>query len=285
MKKIIYLLLISIIFTGCTLNEEASINRSEVKEMTLPKSEASYEKQFSLEEIINLSSNIVIVELMESSDFSDSTNKNIFKIKKNLKGSIEEETIDYYTDSDDFSIGQKYILFMEYFDSVFYENRVYHGVTEFYVVLNDKDEIIEFMVFDKDLSNEYKELLSLEKYIKKVDDGLRTNKSNVASKTIDTDSFDVLATQSDYICEVKPIEIIANNDLVTVARCKITKNYKEKMEDNIIVQLPSNIELEKEYLVFLSKDDGGSYTINSTISLVSKTDEKSYKEALKALNR
>jgi hypothetical protein len=287
MKKAIHLLIAIFLFTGCSsVNQYSSeiispsIDSDEIESDNM---QVTYVAEIDLDYLINTSSNIIVAEFVGSTSFSEGTNKDVFNVVENIKGSIEQETINYYSFNQEFVSGEKYILFVEFFDSVFYEDRVYHGVSEFYALLNINNDIEQFLIFDDDLSTKYKTLDSLKNYISKVDDGLRTDKPNVESTIINTESIDVLVEESDYICEIKPTEIITSNEVLKILLCKIQKNYKGKLKDEVIIHLPSDAELEKEYLVFLTEIEDGSYTVNSLISFISKDDEKEYSKALKSI--
>jgi len=179
--------------------------------------------------------------------------------------------INFYDAEGKFVKGETYVLFAEFFESVFYDEAVYHSVYDIFVEVDKNMKFERFEILGNDaLITDENLFEDLEKYIVEVDDGLRTDKSTNGNKIIKSDDVNVLIESSEYICIVKPTAIIIENEVAKTVNSKVIKNYKAKLKEEIIVQLPANAEVEKEYLVFLSKTDGGSYVINSQHSFVSK---------------
>ena len=299
-KRVIIFLILAFILAGCADSKNESSmdegskavtnNNEKIYSEPLPPEEdeelsASYDFDYSLENIINASSNIILCEIDGQRKFEKGTEIFSVSIIDELKGNIGSGNIEIYAD-EEFLEGNQYVIFLEYFDSALYGGRVYKPLA--HATVNEGEITGYYSLFSKliDLGidpNDVDDEKELMKYIKKVDDGKKTNSPNTSSIIIETDDIDTLAVESDYICEIVPVLEIASNPVVKYMQCDVTKNYKGKIKDTISVFLPKTASIDEEYLVFLTKTDDDVYEVNSSISFISKKEEKEYTKALESV--
>ncbi len=295
MKRLLSILLLTLlILTACSTNSEDINTSNETYEIKVgdstavveqSKDSATFESEYSLDDFVNLSSNIVKCRIEGFSEFD----KNIFiyeaTIIEELKGEIIDLPFTFYADNN-YDLNKEYVLFLEFFDSALYGHRVYKPII---FASTDEENIFSYYTTDDKVQLSYDEesatanYSSLKQFVKKVDNGLKTNKSTVESNIIYTDDFDVLIENSDYICQIVPVELIASNPVLNYMKCKITKNYKNKLKEDILIFLPSDSKIGEEYLVFLFESSEGVYEINSLISFIAKTEEKTFNKVLNKL--
>lgn len=268
-------MLILIALVGCS-NSNSSLRELEEVSDTL-------EVELTIDRLINLSSNIIVGEVQSIKSFDKGINIINVQLSEELKGSIGTIDQEVYVSSE-YTIGDNYIFFLEFFESALYDGKVFKPIG--HATLNN-NEITDFFHLSSILnpfengSEVITDLNKLSNYIKKVDDKIKTNKSNVYAKIIQTTDVNVLVNESDYICEIIPYRLITSNPVLNYMECKVTKNYKGKLKDDIVVFLPKDAKLDQEYLVFLYEKGNNVYEVNSSISFIDKEDEKEYTKVLK----
>lgn len=192
----------------------------------------------------------------------------------------------YENESSMFGIGSKYVLFLEFFESSLYPHTIYNTVYDSVFKLKPDDKIDSIMLATKDLSDLFSNKHDIIKYIDSVDKGYNINKPTNTTELVETDDLNELIAKSDYIFMIKPKQITFENSYLKMATCNVTKNYKNKLMSEVVISIPANAELEKEYLVLLKEVDGGSYTIASRYhSFISKEEKKEIDKMLKAMKQ
>lgn len=287
-KTLTFTILLILLLVGCNTNNASKQNGTVEQVKIIPPNEveidALYEKQFSLEEIINRSSNIVLGHVIENIYFDDTINIYRFNVINNIKGTTDETVIDLYGAPNKYELGKDYIVFLNYMDSVFYEKKAYSPFIEFKACI-DNDIITEFLLFNTDIAPDYPNIDTLIKYIKEVDKGINTNIAIVRNEYIDSEDISEIFNFSDVVCDIETYGIIASNPNVVYYKAKVIKSYKGNIKSDIIVHLPASTEINNEYLVFINEINEGSYSINSMISFVSKDSENEYTRYIDEINR
>ena len=273
MKKAIALMSIIIIFSACSASR---IENSSVPER--PNISASIESEYTLERGINESSNIVYGRILTKSPFDKGIDRYEVEILDEYKGKLSTDVLIIHASSN-FIIETEYVLFLEYFESALYSGKVYKPLM--YSNVTD-GEILSFNIMDIEIIElgiemaQINEIGKLNTYIEMVDNGKMTDKPNVVTRVIYPESIDELITDSEFISEVIPYEIIAENSVMKFVKCKVEKSYKGEMNQEVQMFLPVSANLNSEYLVFTFETDTGNYEVNSTLSFISKNDEAEY---------
>src|SRR5699024_3698265 len=85
----------------------------------------------------------------------------------------------------------------------------------------------------------------------------------------------------DIIAEITPITFIAENKYMKVAEVKVNKNHKGRLDTENSVHLPAFVEVDKEYLVYLTNDDGMLIVNSIDNCVINKSDQQKWNEAMK----
>ena len=285
-KKSIFtcsILMLIIFAFGCSSINSNTSNK-EIKHVI---SDAQYIKELSFDEVVNNSYNIITANLKQKEEYEDGVFIFTFAPIENIKGNIQEKEIHVYkADSSYLEIGKKYILFLEYTVTPFYPHTVYRLFYDSSICLKEDDTVDQLVLGDKIVSNHLVNIVDAKNNINKVNKNL-VNKDKtqytMEDKIISSENLNDVVTSSQYICFIQPKEITAENKYVKMANCRVTKKIKNNLDNDILVQLPSNIELDREYLVLLQEVDGGSFIISSKHSCIAKDDTKAMSIMEKAL--
>ena len=226
-----------------------------------------------LEGVIMISDNIVIGTVTDEEQFSESTYKYTFTVSDELKGNVEAESIDVYEFYGVMEKGKEYLLFLGSWESELYPRPVYTS--------NNKDSLIKVnrnnLIGGEQLVGKKKKDELIE-YIK------NSKEVNVFSEKEDAviekaKDLAELISLSDQIIHLVPKEIIAENMYVKVVSVEVIKTFKGGI-GNPVLNLPADIVLENEYIVFLRGDKSLRLATREG-SVVSKDDEELWNDVLK----
>jgi len=278
MKRLLIVLLAVILLTACTTSATSVTKRKGA-------AEASFDIEATFDNLVNYSSNISRVKLIDTKEFDEDITEFIFEVQKDIKGKTDK-VIHYYDSKYILTLDSEYILFMNRSRNIFYENDIYNGSFGSIAAVNG-DVITYFEIGDGDYSKKYDTVKDLEKDIKSVDKGKNTDEYAYDDKSIDEmqiESASGLIEISDYIAELEINSIIESNQNVTFVHCKVSKAYKGEFEKTLTVMLPGEVKPGDVVLVFLSKNDSGSYQVNSSASMLTKED-KDYTKLINELEK
>lgn len=226
------------------------------------------ELQFNnLDDLIKIADNVVIGTVKASEQFNeDGAYKFTFVVEDQLKGKAES-TIDVYESKGNLELNKKYALFLNYWEHELYENPVYASVGPGAIIEIQNDQLVG----DKKFINDLKGKDSLVEKISNSPNVKEHNKKefNIVKKA---DSTSSLKDLSKYIVKIVPTEIVTENKNVKAVKVNVLEAFKGQMKNEVTLLLPVEVELNKEYLVFL-KDRGNIITLTTQQgSVVSKDD-------------
>lgn len=270
--KIAFVVTLNCLFllTGCA---------EDPKRMEVSHVESLEEEISDLDELIRKSDNIVVGTVTDEEQFisKGQPDKFTFTVKNELKGNVEEESIDVYEFPGGLEKGKEYILFLSYWESALYPKPVYTSINKNSLIEVKRNKLIGGKFIGSKKKDEFIQYIKSSKEV------------NVFSE-MDYDVIDKakdlgeLISLSDLILHIVPKEIDDVNVYVThVVNAEIIQTLKGQYNnERLSLLLPPNIDLEKEYIVFLKKDDGLTIATREG-SVVSKDDEALWQEILNEL--
>ncbi|WP_139902883.1 hypothetical protein [Clostridium thermarum] len=276
---LVIFMVISVI--GCSNQNKTIAHNTESRIIT---SEGEYVKELNFNEVIYNCTNIVVAQAIDEEAFSGSTNVYRYRPIENIVGSINENEI-YVYDSNiqGFSEGEKFILFLEGYESSLYPHTIYTSYYDTVLHLNN-DDTVDYLKYGGISDNKkFKNKSEVVDFIRNSHSGIVKSTINAKSKKLKSNDINQLVLDSEYIAIIKPQKIETINPMVQIAQCKVTKNFKNILPEDILVTLPAEAEIDKEYVVLLNEVDGGSYTISSINSFIAKEDQKSFEKLLNAI--
>ena len=242
--------------------------------------ETDYGKEFSYEEVIGMSMNIVRAKAV-AKDLND-LYVFTFEILDQLKWSIDTAEISVYTTDSFFKEDEEYVLYLESSKSPYYETIRYVPVYLSYSEIVSDDSILTFRWgnLQHSIEDSYKEISDLVRETPDTSPLPLFHSVNF----IDTTDLEVILSQSDYISLIKTEKVIADSSDMIAYECSVKKEYKGKLKENPIIYLPSNSSLEKEYLVTLTEVEG-VYMITSLSGFIDIENKNELDKILKILNK
>lgn len=255
--------------TGCAAEKDQT-----VQQLTNQESEKVSEVE-NLDDLIMISDNIVVGDVLYEEAFNDmGTYKYTFSVKNDLKGNVGTTSIDVYEESGALEKGKEYVLFLEYWESELYPNPVFTSIGEHAPIEINQNKLIgeEKIVSQKtmdEMTDYIKNSPSVQVFSEK--------DYNVIEQANDLDE---LVSLSDHVLRIVPKAVIHENKYVKTAETEILENFKGTIsEEKIPLNLPADIVLEKEYIIFLKGDESYSLATREG-SLISKDNESQWQDAL-----
>lgn len=266
--------------TGCaeeksqTVQETANQESEKIFATVNKESEDTFEIT-NLDDLIKVSGNIVVGNVIYREQFNDmGTDKYTVSIKHQLKGNTKTEIIDVYESLGMLEDGKEYILFLEYWESELYPNPVYTPVNENAVIEINQNTLIgqEKLISQKTTD----EMIN---YIKEAP-GINWHSNNDDKVIEKASNVKELASLSSHILHIVPKAVIHENKYVKTLEVAVLQNFKGTInEEKIILNLPAEVMLEEEYIVFLKGD--GSYSLATREgSVVSKQNATQWQDTL-----
>lgn len=211
----------------------------------------------TLDNVVFYSENIVSGEVISNQEASQNQYKTTFKVNENIKGNIESGDIDIYSPIGTLEQGKRYILFLTSFDSSLYPRVFYTPVTYDLVIELNEEKVKD----NEKYKIENKTIKEVTKIIKD-SNGFKNNISKKEdSKHSLVDSNEIYEA-SDNVTKIRINELLGQSKEACIAKIEVIENLKgELLTDTLI--LPSNINLESEYTVYLVKSEDGTYTLTS----------------------
>lgn len=270
----ILILLLVFIITRCEANQNAQAAATEhLQQLPMPFTEGqSLIDLENLDDLLKLSDNIIIGDIIDEADFNGTTSKYTVQVKEAFKGPLEVgASIDVYHSTKGLSKNRSLILFLEYFESEYYPRPIYSTIGENLVLAMDGDKVFGnnhiYKAFNKtdDLLN----------YIKKSaqNSAIKTNTYMVKDKAKDAKE---LIEVSEFIVKLVPEEIVLEGKQASSYKVRTIKVYQGEFNSPTL-NLPSNVVIGKEYIVFL-KQRVGALTLSTRQDSLLASDSKQWEE-------
>ncbi len=228
----------------------------------------------SIDDLIRSSDNIVIGVVTEEEVFGMGTYQYTFSVGNELKGKVATKSIDVYESIGDLEKGKEYFLFLESWEDELYPNPVYTSINKDSLIEVDqnaliggdkftgkktKDEMIQYIKSSKEVS-----LFREKEY-----DDVVIEKANDLAHLIEL---------SDHILHIVPKELQYENKYVKGVDVEVLQTFKGSNKIKVLM-LPADVDLDKEYIVFLKGDLSYSLTTREG-SVVSKDNTELWQEIL-----
>src|SRR5699024_3191749 len=201
------------------------------------------------------------------------------KIIEELKVGMDAEEIYVYEIDDTLQVGESYLLFLSSFDGGLFPHPIYTSINKEAIlrvenkdITHDSPHLPKNMTFNQTIQ-EIKNSPNLTHQIQPETD----------SRLLSNTSLRQLTDEADIIAEITPITFIAENKYMKVAEVKVNKNHKGRLDTENSVHLPAFVEVDKEYLVYLTNDDGRLIVNSIDNSLINKSDHQKWDEAIQLL--
>lgn len=232
----------------------------------------------SIDDVAELASNIVIGTVVDKEDFSDYTDKFIVNVEKDIKGVALSANIDVYETKEMLEVGNKYLLFLEYSESVLYPNPKYTSAHKECIIKIADDNSVEGSTFvdeSKDLDTLIKDLEKSGKM------ALKPNKKyNIKNKykTVEEQIED-----SDHVLIITPDTIVKFNKYVDLVKVTPEEQLKGDTTGELNLLLPADIQEGKKYIVFLKKNDGSLEPASREGSIIPEDQTENWEQINKML--
>lgn len=245
------------------------------------------EEYMSLEEAINESYCIVLASLTDIKE-SDDLREYVFNTEQVLQGDMSENMfyvsegygsievigtdISYTTVSPTFAVGNKYVLVMSKYSSVYLDNDEYCNLCNICLQVDGNNDVVQSTMYQVNLNNGFNNLEDVVKYIDEV-----TLPSKVAKALgipfIESDNLTEIAVNSQHIVRVRigDISIPIKNGNRDTYYCDVIEELKGSTDSRIQAVLFKNTVVKgNEYILLLNKDTETSliYTLSSRSSVV-----------------
>ena len=241
-KMLVIIITLFLLLAGCSAEPEAP-NYDILTGMT---QSTKIESIKTLDDVIQASDFIVLGTLTKIESFKTGEILYSIQIEQQLKGhsDIEGQVIDVASQVKLSNENEKYLLFLDYIDSERFQSPIYTSIIHSNPIITD--------TFTEGAFKEK----SVTKIIKLVSESAQINNYTSYPRVIieEASSLEVLYTLSDYIVHIKPKSSINENSRVKLVLFDLIQKYKgdENIMDRQYVILPSEIELDQEYIVFFN---------------------------------
>jgi hypothetical protein len=275
LKKVFTMAILSLfVITGCTPDHrDASLHITSREGETVT-------AITNVDDAVKASDHVVIGEVVDEAKFSSTnTYRYTVAVKTELKGNVNAKSIDVYEAKDALKKGKEYLLFLEYWEHELYPRPVYTPIGEETIIEIDKNQLRgnENIVMNRKKDD-------MVTYIQNSPEAKRLTKKNVhiVEKASSTEE---LIDQSDFVLHVMPVEIVHENEYVKTVTADILQAYKGELDqDSAIINLPADVEVGKEYLVFLKGEKDFRLTTRQG-SVISKDHESQWNVVLNSINK
>lgn len=272
MKWSIQLLFSLLLITACSLSPEPS---------TIEHSDSEVETQYAfeietLEQLIEMSHHVLYGKIESVEDFDGSTKKITVVVIKEMIGETNSNYIDIYEYEEFLEVGKEFLLFLESWEDELYPKPVYNVIrtNAFEVENGEMVETKESKKFFKEHSKN-----EIEKFITSSSNGKIKSAPHKNEKPT---SLDELIHISGHILHIIPREILAENKYVKNVNVEVLKEFKGRFNQNLPLSLPSSIEIDKEYIIFLKGNEEFDLATREG-SVVPKSHSKQWHEVINKL--
>lgn len=242
----------------------------------------SNSQMYQMDEIsdfVKYSDNVILGTVLDSEEIDTLSAKNTVRIDENLKGAIDGKDIDVYETINTLEKGKQYLLFLGHHDSALYPREVYTSIDKEMIIEVVKKEIVSQVHIDYGL--DYKSVIkSIEK-----SPGLKDIK--IKNDKVENKYYDYVSQvgESDYVVSIVVNDMTKFNRFASEVKIDIINQYKGDLEKCDSIILTSDLEIGKEYLVFLKRLDDGSLTLSSRKgSIISSNSIQEWENAIEVFN-
>lgn len=229
-------------------NVISTVKIEDAQEMSYGSSSSSIIDFKNLDDYILHAHNIVLGEFVDKEEYSYGILKYTFKVIEDLKGKTHASIINIYLDEQvDVTFNKGNLVFLEYFDSVYYDEPIYTTTGSDLIISIENDKLL--------VDEHYENIIG--DFTKRDIFNYITNSSHALSIQKDFDiisevnSLEELISVSDYILHVTPTEIVHKTPNVNVVEVKIHEQFKGNLKDNQLLLLPAEVKTGEEFIIFL----------------------------------
>lgn len=260
-----------IIVSACSSNPNTNFN------VTLPISSSEKSVLFEdIDSLIKYSEKIVVGTVVSEERFNQGgTYKYVVNVKDQLKSDNQSPLIDVYAHQGKLELDKDYLLFLEYQDNELYPNTIHSILEKIQIKGNELFGDSKFIG-----NNETRTLIN---YIKKSPDIFAQKREKTNIKDTES-SLNELLTNSNVVMRIIPRNIINENKYIKAVEVSIVEEVKGKATEQNVYLLPSNIEIGKEYIVFLKDREGSLRLTTKKGSIVSKEETETWNKIISQIN-
>jgi len=288
-------MLASILVVGFAIG--LSINKEELEKITQTEPSSSQSQNESayqsLDELVKDSMVIVSGTMKDSSSFDTSTIEYVFEVERQFKGEGINETIHIYEGYSDarYTVGEKYVLFLERWEGGLYPAPVHTSIDETQPIKIKGTTIHHDYVFlDKNLhTGELFEAIENSPSIHEPSSYEDLNNSSHMLLNNSISTLEELIEESDWIGRVIPTHIHQENKYFKNIGLKEIESFKEtesqSIEEVTTIYVPTSVELNNEYILFLKNHNGTYQVTTRENSVVSKEETEHWEKILSVIDK
>lgn len=242
--------------------------------------------ELSFNDIMEKSSYVLVGKISGTSKLNEARTVFNVDVEENVLGETNELVL-VYADEELLEVGEKYLFFLEPFNSSLYDKDFFTQHPEFIIKIDEKGTIQRLVnafesKYEKPfIKDQFNNLSNIKSFIK----DNYSSKNRVMAKVMDDASKTTLIEQSDYIIEINVKSIDSVNGL-SVIEYDTVKEHKGFLKNNPSIILPSNqVENGKDYLIFLNDKGNGTVTLSSRNGSIIEIGTVDYTEIIESLNQ
>lgn len=219
------------------------------------------EYELTLENIVNkFSSNIVIGEVVNFEPSYISNNSYLYSVKvsENVLGDVQTDIIKIESHKLHLEVGNRYLLFLNDYDSVFYPEKFYLTIDEFILKVDEADTLYRLedpddKIFIKPFKEEeFNNVANLEKYINEIKHDNYFEKNPDKPVKQKANNIEELINSSDHIVEIRIKNFIeGGNETVSAIEFDTRTVYKGSSSEPFIIVPNDSVKIGEDYLLFL----------------------------------
>ncbi len=252
---------------------------NEANEVVVGTSNSQMYQMDDISDFVKYSDNVIIGTVLDGDEIDAFSAKNTIRIDEIFKGSIESKDIDVYETINTLEKGKQYLLFLGYHDSALYPREVYTSI--------DKEMIIEVKnkkIVSQDHIDDGLDYKSIIKSIEKIPN-LKDIKIKHVKVQNKYDDYISQVEESDHVVSIVVKDMTIYNKYTSEVKIDIINQYKGDLDNCDSIILTSDLEIGKEYLVFLKRLDDGSLVLSSRKgSIINSNSTQEWENALEIFN-
>ncbi|GAA0309909.1 hypothetical protein GGQ92_001320 [Gracilibacillus halotolerans] len=289
-KRLWLIVLVSLLIVGVAIglagnkNEFGDIPQTE-QAKSLIKTESAYE---DLDELVRDAVIIVSGTIKDSSALDSTTIEYVLDVEQQFKGERTDESIHIYESYSDarYTIGKEYVFFLDRWEGGLYPAAVHTPIDEEHSLRIEQDMILHSYTFlEEDLQKrDFFEAIENSPSIHEPSPFEDSNNSSHMFLNNSISTLDELVEASDWIGRVIPTNIHIENKYFKNIGIKELESFKgtdsQNLEEVTTIYVPKTVELDKEYILFLTNHSGTYQVTTRDNSVVSKEESEEWQEIL-----
>lgn len=213
----------------------------------------------------------------------------VVQINKQYKGKAETKQIHVFESNGALTANQSYILFLNVTKSPYIPHLTYTSPVKEAILLIEEENVVHHsaLLHSSITLNQLENLLdnSPGKNIVATSDITRGHATITQASLTQNE----LTEKADFVAHVVVTEKTIGNKYAQLVRFDFKNIYKNntsiEINDLTPFIMPSSLELNEHYIVFLQYHDGAFYTVSMEGSTIAQSDELKWKEAMDLLNK